>query len=88
MREATRNGLSDVFVECLRPAATGAQGGHALPDASMCFTLHRVEWLRTLESVDSSRLLCHFRAPDVESVRLALRRLDLSIGAIWIERGA
>lgn len=56
-----------------------------MPGASLCLTLHRVEWLRTLESVDSGRILCHFRAPDVESVRLALRRLELTIGSIWID---
>jgi hypothetical protein len=83
--ETARNGLSDIYVECLGPAATGLQRNHSPPGASHCLTLHRVEWVRTLESVDSSRRLCHFRAPDVESVRLALRRIDLAIGSIWID---
>lgn len=85
MSETARNGLSDIYVECLAPAPTGTQGNHSMTGASLCLTLHRVEWLRTLQSVDSSRILCHFRAPDVESVRLVLRRLDLAIGSIWID---
>ena len=80
-----RNGLSNIYVECLGPAPTGVQEDHPVPDASLCLTLHRVEWLRTFESIDSSRCLCHFRAPDLESVRLALRRLDLAVGSIWVD---
>lgn len=83
MSQVAKDGMTDVYVECLVPASartcTNAGG-----DASVCLALHRVEWLRTLESVDSQRVLCHFRAPDAESVRVALRRMQIGVAALWI----
>jgi hypothetical protein len=85
---STPGRLSDIFVECLPPAG-GTAGLHpAGATVSQCLTIHRVQWLRTLRSADCDRMLCHFRAPDAESVRLVLRRLDLGIGAIWIDGNA
>ncbi len=38
-----------------------------------CFSLYRVQWLESLMATDGSRLLCHFQAPDTESVRMISR---------------
>ena len=75
--------LADVYVECLLPANASAGVGEA--EACHCLTLHRVRWLRTLVSIDTRRVLCHFRAPDAESVRIALRGSKLGVGAVWID---
>ncbi len=94
--------LTDVFVECLVANDCGAGARRAAGEQSLCFELHRVQWLETLEptalpidasidgsvdgSADSQRVLCHFRAPDAESVRQVLRRIDVPIGALWVTR--
>jgi hypothetical protein len=48
--------------------------------AGGCFDLHRVDWIRSFLSSDGARMLCWYRAPDAESVRIAMRQLgaDLS----------
>lgn len=35
-----------------------------------CFPLYRVEWCESLMSTDGGRLVCHFRAPDTETIRM------------------
>ena len=74
--------LTDVYVECR--IATGALPRNL--NAGTCGLLHRVQWLRTVESQHSDRLLCHFRAPDAESVRNVLRGLDIEVDAVWTNR--
>ncbi|MEL7447586.1 MAG: nickel-binding protein [Pseudomonadota bacterium] len=74
--------LTDVYVECR--VASGALPANL--NAATCVLLHRVQWLRTVESQHSDRLLCHFRAPDAESVRNVLRRLNVDVDAVWTDR--
>ena len=78
--------LTDVFVECLVTNDRGAEARRVAGEQAVCFELHRVQWLETLESIDSRRVLCHFRAPDAESVRQVLRRIDVPIAALWVAR--
>lgn len=87
MSQEAKDGRADVYVECLMPASNSTGSRTRGEDTSMCLALHRVEWLRTLESVDSKRLLCHFRAPDAESVRVVLRRMQIGIDALWVDAG-
>lgn len=51
--------------------------------AEGCFDLHRVEWRHSFLACDGSRMLCWYRAPDAESVRLALRQLGSDMTAVW-----
>ncbi len=39
-----------------------------------CLEVHRVQWLRSYLATDGRRMLCMYRAPDAESVRLVLRQ--------------
>jgi hypothetical protein len=48
-----------------------------------CFDLHRVDWAHSFLSADGGRMLCWYRAPDAESVRLALRQLGSDMNAVW-----
>src|SRR5262245_12567390 len=48
-----------------------------------CFDLHRVEWRGSLLAAGGRRLLCSFRAPDAESVRIALRSSGADAGRLW-----
>lgn len=47
-----------------------------------CLALHGVEWRQSLLSVDGTRMLCHFHAPDAECVRLALRQAEGEVLAL------
>lgn len=47
-----------------------------------CPTLHRVRWREAYLARDTHRLVCRFRAPDAESVRLALHCTE-SDGEVW-----
>jgi hypothetical protein len=56
----------------------------AIVDAkAWCLEQHRVEWARSFLSNDGRRMLCLYRAPDVESVRLAQREAGLPVDALW-----
>jgi len=48
-----------------------------------CFRLHRVQWQETCMSEDGKQLICRFRAPDAESVRLALRLSGIDFERVW-----
>ncbi len=85
MSAVSSPGLSDVFVECRLPADGGERYCEPGDDAMPCLALYRVRWLRTLPSTDSRCVLCHFRAPDAEAVRLALRRMQIGIGGLWVD---
>ncbi len=74
--------FTDVYVECR--ITNGALPRNV--NAATCVLLHRVQWLRTVESQHSDRLLCHFRAPDAESVRNVLRGLNVDVDALWTDR--
>lgn len=77
--------MTDVYVQCRLPAGHATRGGADDSNAATCLVLHRVQWLSTIESSNSDSVLCHFRAPDAESVRSVLRRLDIDVGGLWID---
>jgi cyclohexanone monooxygenase len=48
-----------------------------------CLELHRVQWLRAYLAMDGARMLCWYRAPDAESVRLVLRQQGTAGAVVW-----
>lgn len=77
--------LTDVFVQRdaggtseLREAAC-----LAATDRNICFALHRVHWETTTLSPCGRRLIYRFRAPDAESVRVALRKAHIAFEKVW-----
>ncbi|ATJ82416.1 DUF4242 domain-containing protein [Halomonas beimenensis] len=59
----------------------------AIEDAgSACLQNHRVRFLRTFFSLDRCRMLCLYRAPDAESVRVAQRQAGMPLEAAWAFR--
>ena len=48
-----------------------------------CLEQHRVRHVTSLLSSDGRRLTCSFAAPDAESVRSVVRRLDVPYRRIW-----
>ena len=77
--------MADVYVACRVPTRAWDDRRIEAPIGGECMTLHRVECLQTLESIDRQRVLCHFRAPDAESVRLVLRRLKIDVTRLWVK---
>jgi hypothetical protein len=48
-----------------------------------CLKIHRVTWCGSLLSADGLDLLCHFRSPDAESVRIAMQQMEMPAGKVW-----
>jgi hypothetical protein len=70
----------DVFVERRDLPLTD---GYGLTEAAAaCCALHRARWQGSYVAESGSRI-CHYRAPDAESVRLAFRTAGIRVDAIW-----
>jgi hypothetical protein len=56
----------------------------AIEDAgAQCLETHRVRFARTFFSLDKKKMVCLYRAPDAESVRLAQRQAGMPLQAVW-----
>ena len=51
--------------------------------AGGCFNMHRVEWIQSYLAAGGGRMLCWYRAPDAESVRIAMRQLGSDMSGVW-----
>jgi hypothetical protein len=82
MHNGRQNGMASVFVERSGEATTHKCGA---PDAetAVCLDLHRVHWQESFIAAESQRQICHFRAPDAESVRMAFRQAGVIVDTIW-----
>lgn len=59
----------------------------ALEDAGAgCLETHRVRFMRTFFSKDRRRMICLYRAPDAESVRIAQREAGMPVERVWAFR--
>jgi hypothetical protein len=54
------------------------------PALAGCLDIHRVEWRETFLRENRQRLICHFRAPDAETVRMLLRNAGVGCDALWV----
>lgn len=48
-----------------------------------CLELHKVKFICTFFSRDHKRMICLYRAPDAESVRLAQRQAGMPVDQVW-----
>ena len=48
-----------------------------------CLEIRNGAWVRSSLSVDRTRMICEFEAPDAESVRSALRSAGISFERVW-----
>lgn len=75
---------TDVLVERTFAQPVTFAEVQALEDAgAWCLDQHGVAFVRTYFANDRRRMLCRYRAPDAESVRITNRRLDLPFDAAW-----
>jgi hypothetical protein len=76
--------MNDILVERHWPEPLTAAAFWKIAEAAGgCLGLHRVNWDSSLLSLDGHDLMCHFTAPDVESVRIALRQAGSVPARIW-----
>lgn len=74
--------MAEVLVACAGgDAAAQLEALHGAAKGTRCLILHRVRWLESFVAEDGARLVSRFRAPDAESVRIALR--GLGSARIW-----
>jgi len=52
-------------------------------DKAWCLAQHRAEWVRSFLSTDGRRMVCLYRAPDLEAVRVAQREAGLPFERLW-----
>lgn len=82
--EAPPESRRHVYVEqTVGPCSQPSNGCHQLRDCAVCLGLYQVCFVETFRAEDGSRVICHFTAPDLESVRLALRNAGVTADAIW-----
>lgn len=82
-RESSTN-LVDVFVlRNLAPAEIDDQERQDAQPLESCLVLYGIYPQRTWLASDGRRLLCHFRAPDAESLRTVLRAARVEYDAVW-----
>lgn len=75
--------MSDVFyLRSIDPPITPADVV-LTEDAGGCFDLHRVTWKQSFLAADGGRMLCWYEAPDAESARIALRKLEADLQGVW-----
>jgi hypothetical protein len=56
----------------------------AIEDAgAWCLEAHDVRFARTFFSLDRKRMICLYRAPDAEAVRLAQRKAKMPVDDVW-----
>jgi len=76
--------MTEMFLERqFEPPMTPADVLEMARDATGCFGLHQVEWLGSLLSHDGRRMVCRFRAADMESARIALRQTNADLEVFW-----
>ena len=74
--------LEREFAQALRAAMVRAASRNL--EGNGCLQLHRVEWIGSLLSADGHRMVCRFRAPDAESVRIVLRTVGVEdMRCLW-----
>ncbi|MDW7748355.1 DUF4242 domain-containing protein [Halomonas sp.] len=82
--DAGRLAAANVLVERAFAAPISLAAIQAREDAgAACLQNHRVRFVRTYFSRDARRMLCLYRAPDAESVRLAQHQAGMPLERVW-----
>lgn len=84
VHEGPKPAMPNVIVERSFPSAVRLDHIQAIEDAgAWCLEAHGVRFVRTLFSLDCRRMLCFYAAPDAEAVRLAQRKAEMPVEAVW-----
>jgi hypothetical protein len=75
--------MSDVlYIRSIDPPINAGDAQAMAREAGGCFGLHRVDWIQSCLARDGGRMMCWYRAPDSESVRIALRQLGADLNGV------
>lgn len=84
LHEAREPAIPNVLVERSFIEPVMLEQIQSIEDAAGgCLKAHQVTFVRTFFSVDGRRMLCLYKAPDAESVRLAQREAAMPMTAVW-----
>ncbi|MEH6811970.1 MAG: nickel-binding protein [Motiliproteus sp.] len=76
--------MFDIFIERDFSPPLSREHVFAMTNESAgCFGLYKVSWCESFLALDGSRMICHFRAPDTESVRIAFRQTGSGDADLW-----
>ncbi|HZD53374.1 MAG TPA: nickel-binding protein [Woeseiaceae bacterium] len=78
----TGNGMADVFVVWAGRPADDRRSVLEVREAG-CFELHGLHWEESFIAAEGRRRICHYRAPDAESVRIAFRQGGVPVESVW-----
>ncbi len=76
------DGLTDVFVEWAGRAPDDPRSVLEIQEAG-CFDLYELHWQESYISEEGRHRICHYRAPDAESVRTAFRKAAVEVEHVW-----
>lgn len=74
--------MTEIFAERCFTQAPISERAFDL-QARACLDVHRVECQQSMLALSGERMLCHFRAPDLESARTVLRQYDADFDSVW-----
>jgi hypothetical protein len=84
VHDTGREGVANVIVERRFEDPVTVESLQAIEDAAAwCLQQYKVTFLRTFFSADKRRMLCLYKAPDAESVRLAQREAKMPVERVW-----
>lgn len=76
--------MTDMILErYFDPAFTPGEVVDLPAGSADCFDMHQVDWEASYLSADGHKMVCNFRAPDMESARIALRQIDSDLSVFW-----
>jgi len=76
--------MTDIFLERNFSPPIDTDSVHAMALESMgCFDIHRVEWRLSCLASHGGKMVCWFRAPDLESARIAMRQSNIDDRVLW-----
>jgi hypothetical protein len=80
----TNSNLADVFVERSFQSPIRTSDDHLILEETVaCLNLYSVRFVESFLSENRHRMICHFVAPDAESVRQAMPGAELNADSIW-----
>ncbi len=84
VHDTGREDVPNVVVERAFEEPVTVEELQAVEDAgAWCMDLHKVTFLRTFFSSDRRRMICLYKAPDAESVRLAQEKAGMPMERAW-----
>lgn len=76
--------MQDVILERQFEPGLTTEGFYALAaEGIKCMPLYRVQWQESLLALDGNRLVCRFKAPDTEAVRMVARDSHPKVKIAW-----